>query len=383
MIPKLTFYPGKLKCIIKVKQYLYNSINCVSLSLIPFKHFLFSFHFSSKTCCFIEPLPAIPVSTQTADIVDGAEREQLFCQIRMCAQEIQIREQQIKIQEQQAVIDQQRQQLLDKDAEINEFKNNFVTLKTEIKTLQDNRFQQTERFFLKERNGITNRVKAGNNISTVLFKTVLDNESQLRVLVSRITACEALEAPYNDLLDANIKFLFCNRLYDSVTKAPLVDYENVISVIGNHVFHNKHMNFYAEFLNSKLPQSQAIMLKTTEFDTILSGSEEEISHIRNQLEGRSKILVPLRMENIAMAHWFLYSIDVSENPPAIVCYDTIRRGKYNTRPDNGAQFFPKMEAIASRLFPERFPATTAGIFCSIIKLYNCFLNYYILYFFRR
>jgi hypothetical protein len=45
--------------------------------------------------------------------------------------------------------------------------------------------------------------------------------------------------------------------------------------------------------------------------------------IWEKVERFLKILVPVRMEEIDRAHWLLYSINLQDSPPAIVCYDTI------------------------------------------------------------
>jgi len=143
----------------------------------------------------------------------------------------------------------------------------------------------------------------------------------MRVMVERISACQALEAPYNDLLESTVKLFFPEQLYrDNVL---VVDFDQLFSVVGNQYFLHKSMNFYFDFLNSKLLDSNAIVLKTTKCDQILKDVSCMTKLIWEKVERFLKILVPVRMEEIDRAHWLLYSINLQDSPPAIVCYDTI------------------------------------------------------------
>ncbi len=143
----------------------------------------------------------------------------------------------------------------------------------------------------------------------------------MRVMVERISACHALEAPYNDLLESTVKLFFPEQLYrDNVL---VVDFDQLFSVVGNQYFLHKSMNFYVDFLNSKLLDSNVIVLKTTKCDQILKDVSCMTKLIWEKVERFLKILVPVRMEEIDRAHWLLYSINLQDSPPAIVCYDTI------------------------------------------------------------
>jgi hypothetical protein len=143
----------------------------------------------------------------------------------------------------------------------------------------------------------------------------------MRVMVERISACQALEAPYNDLLESTVKLFFPEQLYrDNVL---VVDFDQLFSVVGNQYFLHKSMNFYVDFLNSKLLDSNVIVLKTTKCDQILKDVSCMTKLIWEKVERFLKILVPVRMEEIDRAHWLLYSINLQDSPPAIVCYDTI------------------------------------------------------------
>jgi hypothetical protein len=140
-------------------------------------------------------------------------------------------------------------------------------------------------------------------------------------MVERISACQALEAPYNDLLESTVKLFFPEQLYrDNVL---VVDFDQLFSVVGNQNFLHKSMNFYVDFLNSKLLDSNVIVLKTTKCDQILKDVSCMTKLIWEKVERFLKILVPVRMEEIDRAHWLLYSINLQDSPPAIVCYDTI------------------------------------------------------------
>ena len=274
-------------------------------------------NFSSEVDVLQEPVATLPTSlAQTLSDTFYTEQEELVCQLQ---------------------------------ATIKNLKDENLQLHKRIKTL-DRNFHQAESLLLAERGGFVDRNEAVENILENLNASDLDGIGQLRTMVDRIEACHALEAPYYDSLEATVKLFYPERLFrDNVC---VVDLDQLFSVIGNQYFLHKSMDFYIDFLNAQLPDTNAIVLKTSEYDQIVKSSECE--SIRKKVERFSKILVPLRMEEIDRAHWMLYSVNLCDNPPSIVCYDTIRRGRLNTRQNSGDQFFPDMEVVAARLFPNTF-----------------------------
>jgi hypothetical protein len=297
-----------------------------------------------------------------------------------------INAQSVKILELRATVNEQSQQLQEKDNKIDELKQECSRIYKDLKSVRDDRFEKSENFFRDEFDNTLNRRDMSTLIADVLnnrFAHSVDpnaNVLQLRAIFDRITAVDTLQRPYEDLLDSTVKQFFPDRLFkkkDKKDNSPpvlIVDLDSVLSVIGTNYFYNKHMDLYTDFLNSQLPSCKAFVLKPTEYNTLLlNGPDEEISKIRVKVQGRNKILVPYRMEKLHVAHWFLYSINIEDSPPAIVCYDTIRRAKFNIYPNDGDEYFHNMETIASRLFPDKFPSTLfAGNQPSQNKLNNQF-----------
>ena len=294
-------------------------------------------------------------------------------QLSILDSEQKVNEQHVEIGELRVRIDQQQQQLAEKDQKIDELKQECSRFCKDLKVAKDDRFEKSENFFREEFDHTLNRRDACMHISDVINNRFADstdpssNVLQLKAIFDRITAIDTLQRPYEDLLDDTVKLFFPKRLFekkDENDKTPpvlKVDLDSVLSVIGTNYFFNKHMDLYTDFLNSQLPSSKAFMLKPTEYNTLLlNGPEEEISKIRAKVKGRNKILVPYRMEKLHVAHWFLYSINIEDSPPTIVCYDTIRRAKFNIFPNNGDDYFADMETIASRLFPNKFPSTLSA-----------------------
>ena len=295
-----------------------------------------------------------------------------------------INAQSVKILELRATVNEQSQQLQEKDHKIDELKQECSRIYKDLKSVRDDRFEKSENFFREEFDNTLNR----RDMSTLIADVLNDrfgvdpnaNVLQLRAIFDRITAVDTLQRPYEDLLDSTVKQFFPDRLFkkkDKKDNSPpvlIVDLDSVLSVIGTNYFYNKHMDLYTDFLNSQLPSCKAFVLKPTEYNTLLlNGPDEEISKIRVKVQGRNKILVPYRMEKLHVAHWFLYSINIEDSPPAIVCYDTIRRAKFNIYPNDGDEYFHNMETIASRLFPDKFPSTLfAGNQPSQNKLNNQF-----------
>jgi hypothetical protein len=295
-----------------------------------------------------------------------------------------INAQSVKILELRATVNEQSQQLQEKDNKIDELKQECSRIYKDLKSVRDDRFEKSENFFREEFDNTLNR----RDMSTLIADVLNDrfgvdpnaNVLQLRAIFDRITAVDTLQRPYEDLLDSTVKQFFPDRLFkkkDKKDNSPpvlIVDLDSVLSVIGTNYFYNKHMDLYTDFLNSQLPSCKAFVLKPTEYNTLLlNGPDEEISKIRVKVQGRNKILVPYRMEKLHVAHWFLYSINIEDSPPAIVCYDTIRRAKFNIYPNDGDEYFHNMETIASRLFPDKFPSTLfAGNQPSQNKLNNQF-----------
>ncbi len=100
------------------------------------------------------------------------------------------------------------------------------------------------------------------------------------------------------------------------------------------------MDFYVEFLNAQLPDTDAIVLKTIRYNQIVKSLECE--SIRKKVEGFSKILVPLRMEEIDRAHWLLYSINVCDNQSSVNCVlRHCQKGKIEHTPKQWRSIFPR------------------------------------------